>query len=155
MAEPATRPTVSYKILTFEEYNGIKDMIPIIAESSSISTKWNGTALDLNDGFIHLSTQAQALPTVDRFFSTLSQVILLEVNLVQLSGDSLRWELAPSVQKGCMDAGMGVKDATIAATFPHIHGGLDLKAVVRVLVVERQMGKDGLHETWKSVWPLH
>lgn len=52
--------TVLYKILTEDEHAALYDSDP------EAGTRWSGTSLDLNDGFIHTSTSAQVRrPLID------------------------------------------------------------------------------------------
>ncbi|SPO20041.1 uncharacterized protein UTRI_00435_B [Ustilago trichophora] len=59
MRDPTTS-TVLYKILTPQE------------KADMPATNWAGTALDLKDGFIHLSSADQLPGTLERFFSSAS-----------------------------------------------------------------------------------
>lgn len=72
-----------------------------------------GSADDLRDGFIHLSTQAQLAGTLERHFAGESGLIVLEIAAEGL-GAKLKWE--PS--RG-------------GALFPHFYGALPLDAVIR------------------------
>jgi uncharacterized protein (DUF952 family) len=90
-----------YKILTATEWAAAK------AEA-----RYNGSAADLRDGFIHLSTAAQAAETARRHFSGQADLILLSLEAEAL-GASIRWE--PS--RG-------------GALFPHLYAALDLASVL-------------------------
>jgi uncharacterized protein (DUF952 family) len=72
--------------------------------------RWAGSAVDLADGFIHLSTPEQLAETARRHYAGRDDLVLAEVALDDLPG--LVWE--PS--RG-------------GALFPHIYGALDLAAV--------------------------
>lgn len=72
-----------------------------------------GSADDLRDGFIHLSTQAQLAGTLERHFAGESGLIVLEIAAEGL-GAKLKWE--PS--RG-------------GVLFPHFYGALPLAAVIR------------------------
>ena len=67
---------------------------------------FTGSAVDLADGFIHLSSAHQAQETARRYFSGQSDLLLVAIETDGL-GDSLRWE--PS--RG-------------GDLFPHIYGPL-------------------------------
>jgi len=84
-----------------------------------------GAAIDLEDGYIHFSTAAQAAETAARHFAGQGELVLVAVAAEAL-GDSLRWE--PS--RG-------------GDLFPHLYGPLRLDAVrwVRPL----PLGPDGRH----------
>ena len=84
-----------------------------------------GAAIDLEDGYIHFSTAAQAPETAARHFAGQGDLVLVAIDAGAL-GDSLRWE--PS--RG-------------GDLFPHLYGPLRLDAVrwVRPL----PLGPDGRH----------
>ena len=84
-----------------------------------------GAAIDLEDGYIHFSTDAQAPETAARHFARQGDLVLVAVAAEAL-GDSLRWE--PS--RG-------------GDLFPHLYGPLRVDAVrwVRPL----PLGPDGRH----------
>ena len=74
-----------------------------------------GSADDLRDGFIHLSTRGQLQGTLARHFGGETGLVVLEIASDRLN-DGLRWE--PS------------RDG---ALFPHFYGVLPLDAVVRTM----------------------
>ena len=84
-----------------------------------------GAAIDLEDGYIHFSTAAQAPETAARHFAGQGDLVLVAIDADAL-GDGLRWE--PS--RG-------------GDLFPHLYGPLRLDAVrwVRPL----PLGPDGRH----------
>ena len=84
-----------------------------------------GAAIDLEDGYIHFSTAAQAPETAARHFAGQGGLVLVAIDAGAL-GDGLRWE--PS--RG-------------GDLFPHLYGALRLDAVrwVRPL----PLGPDGRH----------
>jgi uncharacterized protein (DUF952 family) len=65
------------------------------------------------EGFIHLSTEAQWPRTRERFYRDTPDLVLLAIDESQLSAE-VRYELADGEQ------------------FPHLHGALDLAAVITV-----------------------
>ena len=69
--------------------------------------RFDGAAIDLADGYIHLSTAAQAQETARRYFSGQTGLVLARFDASKL-GASLRWE--PS--RG-------------GDLFPHVYGPLD------------------------------
>ena len=79
------------------------------------------------EGFIHCSTRAQVLPVANKFYKGQSGLILLGIDPARLSS-VLKWE--PPFE-GAPPTGVSSGDL-----FPHIHGPLDLDAVVRVLDLE-------------------
>jgi uncharacterized protein (DUF952 family) len=87
--------------------------------------RWRGSAFDLQDGFIHFSTAAQAAETAARHFAGQSDLVLVSVDAARL-GAALKWE--PS--RG-------------GALFPHLYAALDLAAVTGVAPLP--LGPDGRH----------
>ena len=84
-----------------------------------------GAGIDLSDGFIHLSTGAQARRTAQLYFAGQDNLVLVAVDEASL-GDALKYE--------------PTRDGDL---FPHLHGSLPLTAVrsVRPLLLDR----DGHH----------
>lgn len=78
---------------------------------------FGGSADDLRDGFIHLSTRDQLNGTIARHFAGESGLIVLEIAADRIRA-ALRWE--PS------------RDG---ALFPHLYGVLSLDAVVRTISI--------------------
>ena len=76
-----------------------------------------GSADDLRDGFIHLSTQDQLTGTLLRHFAGETGLIALEIAADRVSA-GLKWE--PS------------RDG---ALFPHLYGVLPLDAVIRTVAL--------------------
>ncbi len=104
--------TLAYKILTAQEW----------AEFQANAT-FPGSAVDLADGFIHLSTATQLTDTADKHFAGRNGLVVLAVDLSPL-GHAVRWE--PS--RG-------------GALFPHIHGPLPITAIYAATAMQR--GPDG------------
>jgi len=73
--------------------------------------RFEGSAVDLADGYIHFSTAAQAGETAARHFRGQSDLVVLEVEADDLGG-AIRWE--PS--RG-------------GALFPHLYGALETRHV--------------------------
>jgi uncharacterized protein (DUF952 family) len=84
-----------------------------------------GAPVDLADGFIHLSTAAQAVETATKHFAGQRNLVLAAVDEASL-GEALRYE--PS--RG-------------GALFPHLYGSLPLSAVRWVKPLP--LGADGRH----------
>lgn len=72
---------------------------------------YDGSDVDIADGFIHLSTAEQLPGTAEKHYAGRTGLMLLSVELAAL-GDTVLWE--PS--RG-------------GALFPHIHGPLPTRAV--------------------------
>lgn len=93
--------------------------------TSETTGRFEGSPVDVRDGFIHFSTAAQVKETAARHFAGQSGLLLVTVSADAL-GDALRWE--PS--RG-------------GDLFPHLYGNLPLTAVRSV--VPLPLGPDGLH----------
>ena len=76
-----------------------------------------GSADDLRDGFIHLSTRGQLAGTLDRHFAGETGLIVLEI-----AGDRL-------------NAGLKWEPSRDGALFPHLYDVLPLAAVVRSISI--------------------
>jgi len=85
--------------------------------------RFEGSAVDLADGFIHFSTAAQAQETARRHFAGQSDLVVLEIEAEDL-GPELKFE--PS--RG-------------GDLFPHLYGLLPMTAVV--WTVDLTLGEDG------------
>lgn len=110
---------VAYKIVATEEWRAA------LAEGV-----YAGSAADLADGYIHMSTEAQLAETARRHYAGRDDLMLLTVDLTAL-GDDLVWE--PS--RG-------------GALFPHLHAPLPTSTVTarRRLSVSRD-GEMSVEET--------
>ncbi len=95
-------PDVAYKILSAADWR------LLLAEGH-----YEGSAVDLADGYIHMSTKDQLEQTAAKHYAGLNDLMLVEVLLAPL-GETLVWE--PS--RG-------------GALFPHICGPLPASAVVK------------------------
>ncbi len=87
--------------------------------------RFQGSEVDLRDGFIHFSSGAQVAETAARHFAGQNDLLLVHVDDEAL-GMHLKWE--PS--RG-------------GALFPHLYGDLDLAAVAKVEPLP--LGPDGQH----------
>lgn len=76
-----------------------------------------GAPVDLQDGFIHLSTASQLQGTLDKHFAGQGGLIIAEVDLNAL-GDLVRWE----VSRG-------------GELFPHVYAALPMAAIRSVRAV--------------------
>lgn len=75
---------------------------------------FHGATVDIDDGYIHLSTAAQLETTLAKHFGGQTSLIIVEVDLVML-GSEVRWEPA---REGDL--------------FPHLYGALPIDAVVAI-----------------------
>ena len=92
------------------------------AEDSGVFT---GAGIDLNDGFIHLSTGPQARRTAELHFAGQNNLVVVAADDASL-GEALKYE--PS------------RDGDL---FPHLYGSLSLTAVLSVRPLP--LGADGKH----------
>lgn len=101
--------TTAYKVLTADEM--------AILERDG---RFEGSADDRRDGFIHLSTAEQLAGTLDKHFAEQNDLHLAVVDLGSF-GASLRWE-----------------ESRGGALFPHLYGPLLLETVVAYGPVKRR-----------------
>ena len=85
--------------------------------------RYAGSAVDLADGYIHMSTAAQVAETARKHYAGRDDLMLLTIDLDAL-GEALKWE--PS--RG-------------GALFPHLYADLPLSAVTAAL--RFSVGADG------------
>ncbi len=95
--------TTIYKIVCADEWR-----------AAEVDGVFRGAAVDLADGYIHFSTEAQVEETAARHFAGQDGLLLVAVDAEKL-GKALKWE--PS--RG-------------GALFPHLHATLPLEAVKSV-----------------------
>ncbi|PNG27821.1 dihydroorotate dehydrogenase [Methylocella silvestris] len=88
--------------------------------------RFDGSAVDLKDGFIHFSTAAQVEETARLHFAGLSDLVLIAVNATRLGAD-LRFEASRG-----------------GALFPHLYAPLPLDSVASVKRIPR--GAGGVHD---------
>jgi uncharacterized protein (DUF952 family) len=84
--------------------------------------RFDGAAIDLRDGYIHLSTAAQAQATARLHFTGQAGLVLLKIDAAKLA-PALTWE--PS--RG-------------GDLFPHLYGPLDCALVETVTEIELNRG---------------
>jgi uncharacterized protein (DUF952 family) len=87
--------------------------------------QFGGAPVDLNDGYMHLSTAAQVRETAAKHFAGQSDLLLVAVDAA-LVHDALRWEPSRGGDR-----------------FPHLYAPLDLAAVLWVSPLP--LGPDGAH----------
>jgi uncharacterized protein (DUF952 family) len=100
--------TIAYKVLTAEQL--------VALEHGSFA----GAPIDVNDGYIHLSTAAQLDETVERHFAGQADLAVAAVDLEAL-GSALCWEPSRGGQ-----------------LFPHLYGRLTLDTVIAYGPLERE-----------------
>lgn len=86
---------------------------------------FQGSPLDLKDGFIHLSAAEQVSETLARYFADAAELVLVAVDSDEV-GDSLRWE----VSRG-------------GVLFPHLYGPLRLGDVREIRRLAAEPGRPG------------
>lgn len=86
---------------------------------------FQGSPIDLHDGFIHFSAADQVTETLARHFANEAEVVLLAVDSDAV-GDALRWE----VSRG-------------GALFPHLHAPLQLGDVREIRRLKAEPGRPG------------
>lgn len=101
--------TIAYKILTTTELAALK-----------ADATFPGSADDLRDGYIHLSTADQLAATLDKHYEDREDLALAAVDLEALA-EIVKWE--PS--RG-------------GVLFPHLYGALPLDAVLAYGPLERE-----------------
>jgi len=112
--------TTVYKIIAADLWQAAED-----------SGVFIGAGIDLTDGFIHLSTGAQARRTVALYFAGQDNLVLVAADGASL-GEALKYE--PS------------RDGDL---FPHLYGPLPLATVLSVRPLP--LGADGNHLFPKDV----
>ena len=95
-----------YKILLPPEWQAFQE-----------AGRFEGSAVDQESGFIHLSGREQLAATARRYFAGQSPLVIAAVAVSAVAG-SLRWEAGS-------DGGV----------FPHVYGSLPLSAVEAAIVV--------------------
>jgi uncharacterized protein (DUF952 family) len=95
------RPLTAYKVLTGDEMAALER-----------DGRFEGSADDRRDGFIHLSTADQLEGTLARHFADAADLHLAAVDL-EAQGPAIRWEASRG-----------------GADFPHLYGALRLDTVV-------------------------
>lgn len=102
------RPTTAYKVLTADQMRDLE------------ADTFGGAPVDLADGYIHLSTEAQLTETVDKHFVGQTDLWVAAVDLEAL-GETIKWE-----------------ESRGGALFPHIYGPLSLDTVFAYAPLERR-----------------
>lgn len=94
-------------------------------ETVEADGEFTGSPIDVQDGFIHLSSAEQVRETVAKHFAGQDDLLIISVR--ESAIDQLRWE--PS--RG-------------GAMFPHVYGPLTVQSVERVDPLP--LGADGVHQ---------
>jgi uncharacterized protein (DUF952 family) len=83
------------------------------------------TELDVEDGFIHLSTAVQLAATLSLYFEASEQVFLLELNMEKIDKDKIIFE-EPYPNNGIRKS-----------AFPHLYSELTTKQISNVWSLKR------------------
>ena len=86
---------------------------------------YRGTDLDIQDGYIHLSTAEQVMETAKIYFCGVEHLLLLRINANEL-GDDLRWEKSRNGE-----------------IFPHFYGPLKTEFIRTI--TELKLDDNGIH----------
>ncbi|MFM5931184.1 MAG: DUF952 domain-containing protein [Novosphingobium sp.] len=97
----SAQPAIAYKVLTSAQMAELEE-----------AGVFKGAPVDLADGYIHLSTEAQLTETVDKHFAGQDNLHVVAVDLAVLAG-AVKWEPSRGGQ-----------------LFPHIYGDLPLSAAL-------------------------
>lgn len=103
------KPMTAYKVLTGEQMAALER-----------DGTFAGAPVDVQDGYVHLSTAAQLTETVDKHFAGQDDLHVAAVDLEAL-GDKIRWEESRGGQ-----------------LFPHLYSPLTLDTVVAYSPLERE-----------------
>jgi uncharacterized protein (DUF952 family) len=82
------------------------------------------------DGFIHCSTDAQALRVANNFYRGQSDLVLLVIDTDKLT--------APLKFEGPINPQTGQPEVGVNDLFPHVYGAINLDAVSRVVAFPPQ-----------------
>jgi len=107
---------VAYKVLNLEQFAALQ------------AGTFEGAAVDIADGYIHLSSAAQLTGTVRKHFAGQEGLVLLAVALSRLR-EPVRWEVSRDGQ-----------------LFPHLYGRLHLADVIAHAPLRWQDGAVALPE---------
>jgi len=105
----------------------IYKILPRAAWAQAVSRgRFEGSPVDLQDGYIHFSTAAQAQETAAKHFRGQADLVLVAVE-AEMLGAALRWEPSRGGQ-----------------LFPHLYGSLD--PALAKGVADAPLGADGVPE---------
>lgn len=93
---------------------------------------FTGSPVDLADGYIHMSCEAQLKETMDKWYADQESVFILEIDSGMVTGD-LKYE----VSRG-------------GAEFPHLFADLPLSAVGKVWDISAKDGSYDLPDDLKA-----
>lgn len=105
----------AYKILTAEQFAQMK-----------ADGVFKGAPIDIADGYIHMSTRAQAVETAAKHFAGQDRLVMLMIDLAPF-GEAIRWE-----------------ESRGGALFPHLYGDLPMSAVAGKVIL--RLDEAGNHQ---------
>ena len=94
--------------------------------AAKISGVFTGAPIDLEDGYIHLSSKEQVVETVEKHFANQDNLLLLSVSTERM-GDDLKWEKSRGDQ-----------------LFPHLYRPLNIDDVIAEYPLT--LKEDGSHQ---------
>lgn len=101
-------------------------------EAMQSAGRFDGAAIDLQDGFIHLSAAGQLQETVAKHFHGQPDLVVVAVDTGSL-GTCLRWEISRG-----------------GALFPHLYASLRIDSVTETFALP--MNEHGQHEFPGGPW---
>ena len=104
----------AYKILTKDQYDQLKT-----------DGTFKGAPVDLQDGYIHMSTREQAAETAAKHFAGQDHLVMVMVDLAPLR-EAIKWE-----------------ESRGGALFPHLYADLPLSAVAGKVIL--RLDEQGKH----------
>ncbi len=99
-----SKPETAFKILTADQWAAF-----------TVERVFAGAPIDLEDGYIHLSTASQLEETLAKHFGAQTGLVIAEIDLTRF-GETLRWEISRG-----------------GALFPHLYAPLPFDAVIATL----------------------
>jgi uncharacterized protein (DUF952 family) len=103
-----------------------------IWEQACVAGVFNGVAIDLSDGYIHLSDASQVETTAQLYFAEKQNLLLLAFDPASF-GESLKWEASRG-----------------GALFPHVYGTLDTATALWSKPLPWNGASHDFPEGWKS-----
>ena len=79
--------------------------------------KFFGNKLDIQSGFIHLSTKSQIKNTIEKYFKNENSIIILKINVKDIA-KNLKWEISRNNQ-----------------LFPHLYGFINFIDVKKTKLI--------------------
>jgi uncharacterized protein (DUF952 family) len=113
---------IAYKIMSAQDWSGMQ-----------ASGRYLGSAVDLADGYIHMSAPDQVAATAARHYAGRSDLVLLSVALDGFD-EALVWEASRG-----------------GALFPHLYAPLPIEAITSAHALE--VAEDGAMTVEGRSWP--